>query len=149
MIGGETSGGNYAVDMRMKLQALVPAMEHAEEADLGTEMPWIAGDLEQSFRAGVEEQVVNEPLVLQCEQGLFPRQSEYGMDIASGQQFALARLEPAPARVALASRAMPVSTRVVGDPGRMSAAGAAVAVPAQRDSAAARNSQAAPSGVAS
>jgi exodeoxyribonuclease V alpha subunit len=26
----------------MKLQALIPAMEHAEEADLGTEMPWVA-----------------------------------------------------------------------------------------------------------
>jgi len=35
-------GCNDAVDMRMKLQALVPAMEHAEETDLGSEMPWIA-----------------------------------------------------------------------------------------------------------
>ena len=40
-------------------------MEHAEETDLGTEMPWIAGDFEQSLCTGVEEQVVDEPLVLQ------------------------------------------------------------------------------------
>ncbi len=63
------------------------------------------------------------------------------MDVAGGQQFPLARLEPAPARVALAARAVPVSARVVGDGGRMSAAGAAIAMSAQRGGAAARDSQ--------
>ena len=115
VIRRETAGGNDAVDMRMKLQALIPAMEHAEEADLGSEMPRIAGDFKQGLSAGVKEQVVDEPLVLQGEWGQFARQSEDGMDIASGQQFPLARLEPASARVALASWAMPVSARVVGD----------------------------------
>ncbi len=69
------------------------------------------------------------------------RQSEDRVDIAGGQQFPFARLEPALARVALAPRAVPVSARVVGDPGRMSAAGAAVAMPAQRGGAAARDGQ--------
>ena len=114
----------------MKLQALIPAMEQAEETDLGTEMPWIAGDFKQSLCTGVEEQVVDEPLVLQCERSQFPRQREDGMYVASGQKFAFARLEPASARVALAPRAVPVSAGVVGDPGRMSAAGAAVAMSA-------------------
>jgi hypothetical protein len=44
-------------------------MEHAKEADLGTEMPGIARNLKQSLRAGMEEQVVDHPLVLQCERG--------------------------------------------------------------------------------
>jgi hypothetical protein len=44
VIRREAAGGQHAVDMGMKLQALIPAMEHAEEADLGTEMPWIASD---------------------------------------------------------------------------------------------------------
>jgi hypothetical protein len=39
VVRSEAAGGNYAVDMGMKLQALIPAMEHAEEADLGTEVP--------------------------------------------------------------------------------------------------------------
>src|SRR5271163_5123869 len=116
-------------------------MEHAEETDLGTEMPWIAGDFKQSLCTGVEEQVVDEPLVLQCERSQFPRQREDGMYVASGQKLALTRLEPASARVALAARAVPVSARVVGDGGRMSAAGAAVAMSAQRGGATARNSQ--------
>ena len=95
MIRSEAAGGNDAVDMRMKLQALIPAVEHAEETDLGTEMPWIASDFKQGLSAGVKEQVVDEPLVLQGERSQFPRQSEDRMDVASGQQFPLARLEPA------------------------------------------------------
>ena len=69
----------------MKLQALIPAMEHAEETDLGAEMPRIASDFKQGLSAGMEQQVVDEPLVLQGKRGQFPRQSEHGMDIASGQ----------------------------------------------------------------
>ena len=63
------------------------------------------------------------------------------MDVERGQEFPLARLEPASARVALAARAVPVSARVVGDGSCMSAAGAAIAMSAQRGSAAARDSQ--------
>ncbi len=109
MVRSDAASGNDAVDVGMKLQALIPAMEHAEETDLGTEMPWIASDLKQGLCTGVEEQVVDEPLVLQGERGQFPRQREDGMYVAGGQQFPFARLEPAQARVALASWAMPVS----------------------------------------
>ena len=141
MIGSESAGGDDAVDMRMKLQALSPAVEHAEEADLGTEMPWIASDFKQGLSAGVKEQVVNEPLVLQCERGQFPWQSKDSVDVASGQKLPFARLEPASARVALATRAMSISARVVGDLGRVSAAGAAIAMSTQRGGAAAQDRQ--------
>jgi hypothetical protein len=111
VVQSEAAAGNDAVDMRMKLQALIPAMQHAEETDLGTKMPRVASDLKQSVGTGVKEQVVDQPFVLQSERGQFLRQSEHGMDVASGQQFPFARPEPAPARVALASWAMPVSAR--------------------------------------
>jgi hypothetical protein len=68
-------------------------------------------------------------------------QSEYGMHIAGGQQFWFTRLEPAYASVALAPWAMPVSTRVVRDGGRMSAVGAPIAMSAQRGGAATRDGQ--------
>ena len=93
----------------MKLQALIPAMEHAEETDFGTEMAWITSDFKQCLSAGMEQQAVDQPLVLQGKRSQFARQCEDGMDVAGGQQFPFARLEPAPARVALASWAMPVS----------------------------------------
>ena len=63
----------YAVDMRMKLQALIPTMEHAEETDLGTKMPRVAGDFEQGLSTGMKEQVVDQPLVLQSKRGQFLR----------------------------------------------------------------------------
>ena len=66
VIRRQTTGGQYAVDMGMKLQALVPAVEHAEERS----RPPDAGDrsdLQQGLGAGMKEQVVNQPLVLQGE----------------------------------------------------------------------------------
>src|SRR5208282_1815507 len=57
VIRRQTTGGQYAVDMGMKLQALIPAMEHAEEAYLGPKMPGIASDLKQGLGAGMKEQV--------------------------------------------------------------------------------------------
>src|SRR5664280_3074882 len=106
--------------MRMMLQPLIPGMKHAEEADLGTKMTRVAGDLHKSFSAGVEQQVVDQPFVLQRERGQFSRQREDNVDIASGEQLAFPRLEPAQAGVALAPWAMPVTARVVRD-GSMSA----------------------------
>ena len=52
------------------------------------------------------------------------------MDVAGRQQLALTLLEPADTGVALALRAVPVAARVVGD-GRVSAAGALVAMAAE------------------
>ena len=67
MIRSEAAGGNCTVDMGMKLEALTPTVQHSEETDLGTKMPGIASDLKQGLSAGMEEQVVNEPFVLQGE----------------------------------------------------------------------------------
>src|SRR5580700_1147748 len=107
--------------MGMMLQSLVPGMEHAEEADLGSKMPGIASDLQQSCSTGVKQQVVDQPLVLQCQRREFPRQCEDDMHVAGRQQLSFPRLEPAQAGVALALGAVPVSARVVRD-GSMSAA---------------------------
>jgi hypothetical protein len=46
VIAGEPAGGSDTVDMGMKLEFLVPGMEHTEEADLGSEMGGVACDFE-------------------------------------------------------------------------------------------------------
>ena len=117
MIRSEAAGGKYAVDMWMKLQPLIPTVEHAEEADLGSKMPRIASNLKQRLGTGVKEQVVDQAFVLNRERPV-PAAGKDGMHVAGGQQFPFTRLEPAHARVALASRAMPVSARVVRDGSR-------------------------------
>ena len=47
VVWGEAAGWDYAVDMRMMQQLLIPGMEHAEESNLGAEMARVAGDLQQ------------------------------------------------------------------------------------------------------
>ena len=84
VIRSETAGGHHAVDMGMMLQSLVPGMEHAEEADLGSEVAWIAGDLQQGLSTGVKQQVVDQPFVLQRERSQFPRQREDDVHVAAG-----------------------------------------------------------------
>jgi hypothetical protein len=37
VVRSETGGGNYAVGVRMMLQALIPAMQRADETDLGSQ----------------------------------------------------------------------------------------------------------------
>ena len=123
------------------LQALIPGMEHAEEADLGSQVPGITGDLQQSCSTSVKQQVIDQPFILQCERSQFPRQGEDDVHVAGGQQLSFTRLEPPQARIALTLGAVPVTARVVGDGSRMSAIGTAITVPAQRGGAAASNGQ--------
>ena len=120
VIRSEAASGQHTVNMRMMLESLVPGMEHAEEADLGTEVTRIASDLQQSGSAGVKQQGIDQPFILQGERSEFPRQREDDVHVAGGQQLPLSRLEPALAGVALASGTMPVATRVIRD-GSMSA----------------------------
>ena len=129
VIWSEAAGGEHAVDMRMMLQSLVPSMEHAEEADLRTEVTWIASDLQQSCSAGVKQQVIDQPFILQREGSEFPWQSEDDVHIASGQQLSFPRLEPVQACIALTLGTVPIATRVVRD-GGISAVRAVIAMPA-------------------
>lgn len=127
--------------MRVHLQTLVPGVKDAEESDVSSQVVGIAGDLQQSGGAGVKEQVVDHPFVLQCNGSEFPRQSKDYVYIAGGQQLPLAGFQPADPGISLAPWAMPVSARVVGDGGRLSAAGTAITVSAERSGTASGDGQ--------
>src|ERR1700686_2745054 len=49
VIDGESSGRNDAMHMRMKPKLLIPGVQHAEEAYLGTEMRRIASNFKECF----------------------------------------------------------------------------------------------------
>ncbi len=53
-IGRQATGGNDAMDMRVKAQFLVPGVENAEEANLGAEMFGITGDFQKGLRTGAK-----------------------------------------------------------------------------------------------
>ena len=106
------------------------------------EVSWVTSDLLKSFSAGAEEKAVQNALVLQCQRSQFTRQGEHRVDVARRQQFSFALLERAQACVALASWAMPVAARVIGD-GSMPAIRAPITMAAECGGAAAHDRNAA------
>ena len=84
-------------------------MEHAEEPDVGSQVLGIASQFEQRGGAGAEEQIVEQPLVLEDKSGELMRQREDDVKVRDGQQFSRTRGQPLGARVALALRAVPVA----------------------------------------
>lgn len=69
------------------LKVLSPGVEHAEEADVCTQVPGVASQLEHRRGAGAVEQIVEQSLVLEDERGEFVRQSEDDVEVRNGQQF--------------------------------------------------------------
>ena len=139
VIERESAGGDNAMDMRMKLELLVPGMQHAEEADLSPEMGGVASDFEQSFCAGTKQQTIDYFFVLQSQGRQLGRQGEDDVDVGRGQQFTTTRRDPAFTRTGLTLRAVPIAATVVGDGGTMPAASALIDMAAQSGGATARD----------
>ena len=137
----ESTGGNDAVDMGMKLEFLVPGMEHTEEADVGSQMGGITRDFQQGFGAGPEQQTVDEFPVLQGQRSQLRRQSKNEVDVGRGQQFTATRLDPAFTRTGLTLGAVPITAAVVRDGGTMSAAGALIDMATEGSGATTRDGQ--------
>ena len=114
----------------MMLQLLIPGMKHTEEADFRAQMLRRASDFEQRCRASPEQEIVDDLLVLQGQRGEATRKSEDDMDVAGGQEFLAARLQPTVASVGLALRAVPIATGIVRD-GAIPAAGTFIHMAAQ------------------
>jgi hypothetical protein len=113
VIERESASGNNAVDMRMKLELLVPGVKHSEEADLSSEMSGVASDFEKSFCAGTKQQTIDHFFILQSQRSQLRRQSEDDMNVRHGQQFAAPCLDPAFASARLTLWAMAIATTVV------------------------------------
>ena len=116
-------------------------MEHAEKADLGSEMCGIARDFEKSFCASPKQQTIDDFLVLEGQRSQLRRQREDDMDVGRGQKFTAARRDPAFPRTGLTLRAMPIAATVVGDGGTMSATGALIDMTAESGGATARDGE--------
>ena len=138
VIRRQPSGGDYAVDMRMMLELLVPGVKDAEETDLRAEMPGIFRDFQKRLGAAPEQQAVDDLFVLQGQGRQFVRERENDVGIARGQQFGAARVKPAVACVTLTPRAMPVPARIIRD-GLMAAARTLVGMTTQSRRAAAQD----------
>jgi hypothetical protein len=97
-IESQTTGGNDVMDMGMMLKVLTPGVEHAEESDVGSQVLGIASQFEHRRGTSAVEQIVDQPLVLQCKGREFMRQREHNVEVRNGQQFSRTRREPFCAR---------------------------------------------------
>src|SRR5580658_4070381 len=111
-IRGESSAGNDAMQMRMKMQVLTPGVQHGEKADRGAEVSGIGGDGEQSFRSGLKQNGVNLSLVLKRQAADLLRKSEHDVEVRNGQELRLLLGEPLGAGRGLALGAVAIATRV-------------------------------------
>src|SRR5208282_1500298 len=93
-VEGESAGGHHTMDMGVMFELLIPSVEHAKEADLGTEMFGIASDFEKGFGTGLQQEMVEDLLVLQSQRRQFMRQGEDKMDVTRGEKFLTTRLHP-------------------------------------------------------
>src|SRR5260370_34730414 len=129
------------MDMRMKPDLLIPCVQHAEKANLGTEVSGIASDFEKRFRAGTKQEIVDHLFVPQHKRGQVPGECEDHVQIARGEQFLLTRRDPLFASRGLTLRAMAITAAVIRDRGTMSAARALIEMPAERSRTTPRNGQ--------
>jgi hypothetical protein len=92
VIGGQTAAGNDAMQVRMKVKVLTPGMEHGEEAGLHAETFWVAGNGEQGFGGGAEEEAVGGLLVVEGDGGDGLGECEDHVEVLGGQQLGAALL---------------------------------------------------------
>jgi len=141
VIARQPTVGNNTMDMGVKLELLIPGMQHAEEADLGPEMSGCASDFEKGVGTGAEQQIVDDFLVLQRQGGKLRRQGEDHMDVRAGEKFPTTCLQPAFPSPGLTLGAVPIAAAVVGDGGTTSTAGTFIDMAAESGGATARNGQ--------
>ena len=130
MIEGQSARGHDAVHVRMVLHSLSPAMEHAKETDLGTQMFGITSGFDEGFGTEAQQHRVDQFLVLECELRQQARHGEDDVSVGHRKKFFPSPLDPAPAGVGLTFRAVPITARVIGGAG-ISATSTLVEMPAE------------------
>src|SRR5882762_400293 len=68
-IGRKSTGRHHAMHMWVKVEFLTPGVQHAEEANFCAKMLGIAGNFEQCFCTGSEQEIVDDLLILKSQWG--------------------------------------------------------------------------------
>jgi hypothetical protein len=113
-------------------------VQHGGEANASAEMLWIVADCDGRLGSGLEQQVIDHPLILVGDIGDRRRHRVDYMEVLDGQQLCLALGQPLPGGRGLAPRAVAITATTVGDDGV-----AALRVVAARNKAAERRGTAA------
>src|SRR5216684_4075790 len=69
VIDRQSTGWRHAMHMWVKFEFLTPGVQHAEEANFCAKMFGIAGNFEQCFCTGSEQEIVDDLLILNSQWG--------------------------------------------------------------------------------
>src|SRR5258707_5294515 len=130
-MGREAAGRNDTMNMGMNFEFLAPGMQHAEEANLCTEVLRITSHFEKSFRTGTEQEIVEDFLVLQNQGSQAAGECEDHVQVAGREKFSSTRSDPAFSCSDLTLRAVAIAAAVIRDGGTMSAPGALIEMTAE------------------
>ena len=112
VIDRQAAGGHHAMYMRVRFEFLAPGMQHAEEANLCAKMLGIAGNFEECFCTGSEQEIVDNFLVLQNQRSQMTRKREDYMHVLCRKKFPATLFQPTFASSGLTLRAVAISTGV-------------------------------------
>jgi hypothetical protein len=106
----EGAAGDYAMEVVVRTQGLIPGMENGEESDLSVQVR--AAEIEQSLRDSLEENGNQDLRIHQKQRIQFVGDCEHQMEVSGWKQFLFAALEPAVGGPGTAFRTVPVPARV-------------------------------------
>jgi hypothetical protein len=98
------------------MKVLTPGVQNRRDADVGSEVLRIGGNDGESLRCSLQQQAIDDGLVLIGNPAKRRRQSEHQVEIRDRQELGFARCKPSRCRLPLAFTAVPIATRVIGDP---------------------------------
>jgi len=99
----------------MEEEILAPGVENRGHPDLGAQMIWVTGDLQQGLGCRGEQDLEDLPLVAQRQRVEIIGQGEDDMEVGHGEQAFDALREPLRTPKSLTLWAVPVPTGVIGD----------------------------------
>jgi hypothetical protein len=89
-IEADAAAGRDHMHMRVMRHRRAPGVQHRGDSDARAQMLGVGGDPEQRLGRGLEQQVIDHPLVLPGDGGDRRRQGEHNMEIGNGQELGLA-----------------------------------------------------------
>ena len=119
------------MNVGMKFELLAPGVQHAEEANLCTEVSRMASHFEKGFGTSAEQEIVEDLLILQRQWRQAAGEREDHVQVVGRQKFTPTRGDPPFPSSDLTLRAVAIAAAVVGDGGTMSATGALVEMTAE------------------
>ena len=114
-IGTQPTARDHNMQMGMKVEILIPGVEHCREADLGPQALIVPGKLQEGAGSGCEEEIEDEFLVEQGQGVEFVGQGDHQVKVVSWQESLPTFFQPLCLLEALALGTVAIAAGVIGD----------------------------------